>query len=295
MSWYQYESSEERKAGAQRELERRRKRGEEFVPLVVPQGSRKLVSTFWGKAWCQHLEKFQDYEYRLPRGRSYLRQGLVYNLSVDAGLVTAQVSGSSMYEVSVRVAPLQAEAWTDMKAACAGQVGSLLDLLSGNLGTGVMAVICDRDKGIFPTPKEIKMSCTCPDWADMCKHVAAVMYGVGVKFDSDGALFFRLRQVHPADLMAVGAGELLAGGEGAGDGLSGEDLSALFGIELSAQEEAAPQEDAPKRPSREIRTLVSTTPKKKKPSAPKRVKAVEKPKPKVKPKVSKQGGASSEK
>ena len=103
MSWHQYESSEERKAGAQRELERRRKRGEEFVPLVVPQGSRKLVSTFWGKAWCQHLEKFQDYEYRLPRGRSYLRQGLVYNLSVEAGVVTAQVSGSSVYEVSVRL------------------------------------------------------------------------------------------------------------------------------------------------------------------------------------------------
>jgi uncharacterized Zn finger protein len=199
-----------------------------------------------------------------------------------------------MYEVSVRVAPLQAEAWTDMKAACAGQVGSLLDLLSGNVGAGVMAVICDRDKGIFPTPKEIKMSCTCPDWADMCKHVAAVMYGVGVKFDSDGALFFRLRQVDPADLMAAGAEELRSSGDGAGDGLSGEDLSALFGIEISA-EEAAPQENAPKRPSREIRTLVTSKSKKKKPSAAKKVKAAAKPKPKVKPKVSKQGGASSEK
>jgi uncharacterized Zn finger protein len=293
MSWYQDESSEERKASVQRDLERRRKRGEEFVPLVVPQGSRKLVSTFWGKAWCQHLEKFQDYEYRLPRGRSYLRQGLVYNLSVDAGLITAQVSGSSMYEVSVRVAPLQAEAWTDMKAACAGQVGSLLDLLSGNLGTGVMAVICDRDKGIFPTPREIKMSCTCPDWADMCKHVAAVMYGVGVKFDSDGALFFRLRQVDPADLMAVGAGELLAGGEGTGDGLSGEDLSALFGIDLSAAEEEAPQEEPPKRPREEIPTLVTPTPKKKKPPAPKAAKAAAEPR--TKPKATKTGGTSSKK
>jgi len=289
MSWHQYESSEERKAGAQRELERRRKRGEEFVPLVVPQGSRKLVSTFWGKAWCQHLEKFQDYEYRLPRGRSYLRQGLVYNLSVEAGVVTAQVSGSSVYEVNVRVAPLQAEAWTDMKSACAGQVGSLLDLLSGNLGTGVMAVICDRDKGIFPTPKEIKMSCTCPDWADMCKHVAAVMYGVGVKFDSDGALFFRLRQVDPADLMAAGAEELLSGGEGAGDGLSGEDLSALFGIDLSAEDEVAPHEEPPKRPSKEIRMRVAPTPKKKQQPATKAVK----PAVKRKPKVTKAGGASS--
>jgi len=152
-----------------------------------------------------------------------------------------------------------------------------------------MAVICDRDKGIFPTPKEIKMSCTCPDWADMCKHVAAVMYGVGVKFDSDGALFFRLRQVDPADLMAAGAEELLSGGEGAGDGLSGEDLSALFGIELSVAEEVAPHEEPPKRSSKEIRTLVTPTPKKKQQPATKAVK----PAVKRKPKVTKAGGASS--
>ncbi len=291
MSWYQYESSNERKARGQQDLARRCKQGEELVSLVVPQGSRKLVSTFWGKAWCQHLEKYKDYEYRLPRGRSYLRQGLVYNLSVEAGLVTAQVLGSSMYEVSVQIAPLPAEAWAGMQAACAGQVGSLLDLLSGNLGAGVMEVICDRDKGIFPAPKEIKMSCTCPDWADMCKHVAAVMYGVGVKFDTDGALFFRLRQVDPADLLAAGAQELLSSSEGAGDGLSGEDLSALFGIELAGEEAAAvPQEQAPSRPIKEIQTLVS--PKKKKKPA---IKAKPKAAVKSKPKVPKKGGTSSQK
>lgn len=291
MSWYQYESSNERKARGQQDLARRCKQGEELVSLVVPQGSRKLVSTFWGKAWCQHLEKYKDYEYRLPRGRSYLRQGLVYNLSVEAGLVTAQVLGSSMYEVSVQIAPLPAEAWAGMQAACAGQVGSLLDLLSGNLGAGVMEVICDRDKGIFPAPKEIKMSCTCPDWADMCKHVAAVMYGVGVKFDTDGALFFRLRQVDPADLLAAGAQELLSSSEGAGDGLSGEDLSALFGIELAGEEAAVvPQEQAPSRPIKEIQTLVS--PKKKKKPA---TKAKPKAAVKSKPKVPKKGGTSSQK
>ncbi|NBV85946.1 MAG: hypothetical protein EBS01_06730 [Verrucomicrobia bacterium] len=236
MAWYQNEDAEDRSARKQLELARRRKHGAALVPLVVPQGSRKLVSTFWGKAWCQHLEKYSDYEYRLPRGRSYLRQGQVYDLSVEPGLLRALVLGSSMYEVEVRVAPLAAGDWSRLQAACAGQVGSLLDLLSGNLGAGVMTVICDRDGGIFPAPKEIKMSCSCPDWADMCKHIAAVMYGVGVMFDSDASLFFRLRQVDPADLLAAGAQELLPSVTGADAALLDEDLSGLFGIDLAPEE-----------------------------------------------------------
>ncbi len=236
MSWYQREEAEDHSARKQLELARRRKHGAALVPMVAPQGSRKLVSTFWGKAWCQHLEKYSDYEYRLPRGRSYLRQGQVYDLSVEPGMLRALVLGSSMYEVEVRIAPLNAEDWGRMQSACAGQVGSLLDLLSGNLGAGVMSVICERDGGIFPAPKEIKMSCSCPDWADMCKHVAAVMYGVGVLFDRDAALFFRLRQVDPADLLAAGAQELLSSTTGADEGLSGEDLSGLFGIDLTPED-----------------------------------------------------------
>jgi len=290
MSWYQYEDDGARKRQLMAQIEKRRKFGEAFEVVAAPQGSQKLVTTFWGKAWCKHLEAYSDYAYRLPRGRSYLRQGHVYNLAIGPGRVDANVSGSSLYEVRITIQPLAESDWKRIQAECAGRVGSLLDLLGGHLGQGVMEVICDRDNGIFPAPKEIRMSCSCPDWADMCKHVAAVMYGVGVKFDSDGALFFRLRQVDPADLMAAGAEELISGGDGAGDRLSGEDLSALFGIELSV-EESAPQENAPQRPSKEIRALVTSTPKKKQQSAIKPVKAAVK----RKPKVTKAGGASSKK
>jgi uncharacterized Zn finger protein len=237
MAWYEYESAEERKERGQKELTKLQKKGETLVALQAPQGSRKLVTTFWGKAWCQHLEKYSDYEYRLPRGRSYLRQGNVYNLNIEPGAVSANVLGSSMYEVNVKIAPLDPEAWQRIKSECAGKVGSLLDLLSGNLGAGVMTVICERDTGIFPTPKEIKLSCNCPDWADMCKHVAAVLYGVGVKFDMDAALFFRLRGVDPSELLAVGAQELLSSAE-ANQELAGENLSALFGIDLTGTTEA---------------------------------------------------------
>ena len=232
MSWYQYEDDGARKRQLMAQIEKRRKFGEAFEVVAAPQGSQKLVTTFWGKAWCKHLEAYSDYAYRLPRGRSYLRQGHVYNLAIGPGRVDANVSGSSLYEVRITIQPLAESDWKRIQAECAGRVGSLLDLLGGHLGQGVMEVICDRDNGIFPAPKEIRMSCSCPDWADMCKHVAAVMYGVGVKFDADPSLFFKLRGVDPLDLLAAGAQEVFAGASEDSPELAGEDLGAMFGIDL---------------------------------------------------------------
>lgn len=260
MSWYQYEDDGARRREVMLQIEKRRKSGEPFEALAAPSGSKKLVSTFWGKAWCRHLEAYSDYAYRLPRGRSYLRQGHVYNLAIEPGRVEATVSGSSLYEVQITIQPLSGSDWKRIQTECAGRVGSLLDLLGGHLGQGVMEVICDRDKGIFPAPKEIRMSCSCPDWADMCKHVAAVMYGVGVKFEADPSLFFKLRGVDPLDLLAAGAQEVLSGAPEDSTELAGEDLGAMFGIDLGQGITALSGDSEPPEPANETVPAAEASP-----------------------------------
>lgn len=234
MSWYSYEDAHETKTSVQREIEKRIRRGEEFRQLTIPTKGVKIATTFWGQAWCNQLETYHDYENRLPRGRSYLRQGNVYNLEIEPGLVSAIVAGSSLYEVAVRITPLLKPDWERLKEDCAGQVGSLLDLLGGRLGDGVLRAITDPHRGLFPQSKEIRFSCTCPDHAEMCKHVAAALYGVGAKLDQAPDLFFVLRSVDPSELLSNTAKDALGALESVDEALAGEDLSALFGIELAA-------------------------------------------------------------
>jgi uncharacterized Zn finger protein len=237
MSWYYFPDAKEAKARIKQEIAKRQKKGEPFKVLEAPSGNTKLVKTFWGKAWNGNLESYRDYEYRLPRGRSYLRQGNVYNLRIQHGKVTSVVAGSELYDVSVTIAPLTKGHWSAIKERCEGQVASMLDLLGGKLGDGVLTIITDPERGLFPKPKEIKFSCSCPDHADMCKHVAATLYGVGVKLDTQPDLFFILRSVDPTELISTNAITAPATGDAA---LEGEDLSALFGIELDAPAEELP-------------------------------------------------------
>ncbi|MDB6073639.1 MAG: zinc finger, domain protein, partial [Verrucomicrobiaceae bacterium] len=174
-----------------------------------------------------------DYESRLPRGRSYLRQGKVYNLEIGAGEVTAEVVGSAIYDVIIKIKPLTAPHWQEIKGKCAGQVSTLLDLLSGKLGDGVLKVITDRETGLFPAPSEIRINCNCPDSAGLCKHAAAVLYGVGLKFDADPGLFFKLRAVNPEELLSLAADvvgkEPVAGSAAV---ISDDDIAGLFGIDM---------------------------------------------------------------
>jgi len=235
MAWHESEEDAESRERLDKELARRRAQGEVLESLVVPAGRKKLFRTFWAEKWCRHLESYSHYEHRLPRGRSYLRNGRVYNLAIVPGRVRAEVAGSRLYEVVVNFQPLPEEDWARLREACAGQVGSLVELLSGRLGDGAMQVLCDRDTGIFPSPSEIKMSCTCPDWADTCKHLAAVLYGIGVKFESDPGLFFSLRCVDPKEWFLAGAQDVLSGVAPKEDALSGVDLGALFGIDLTPE------------------------------------------------------------
>jgi uncharacterized Zn finger protein len=285
MAWFQYESTFEKKERMERELRKRAARGEVLIPLELSANKRKIAATFWGRSWCQHIESYRDYENRLPRARSYLRQGSVFNLEVEQGKIRAQVAGSTLYDVEITIKPMEKMAWAGIKQACAGQVGSLLDLLGGQLGSGVMAVISDKERGLFPSPREIRFNCSCPDYASLCKHSGAVLYGVAVKFDADPALFFRLRGVDPSELLAAGADEAFS--PAAEAALDGEDLSALFGIDFGQEVEVVPPELPPAVSASQIPSLKKATLKKLARRKPAAKKAVAKKPVKKKPVVKK--------
>jgi len=229
--WWSYEDVKEQKKRLEREIAKRVKRGERFEVLSAPEGQKKLCTTFWGQAWCRNLESYQQYESRLPRGRSYLRQGKVYNLEITPGKLSAVVAGSELYDTSVSIKPLSDQQWQEIVQSSAGQVSSMLDLLSGKLGDGLMKVLTDPQDGLFPKPKEIRFDCSCPDYADMCKHVSAILYGVGVLLDSQPELLFTLRGVDQAELLSAASSRTMDDLD-TGNELGDMDLSALFGIDL---------------------------------------------------------------
>ena len=206
-----------------------------------------IARSFWGKAWCDNLESYSDYANRLPRGRSYVRNGSVIDLQITPGTIRASVSGSSLYTVALTVTPVTASHWQAICADCAGGIDSLVELLQGRLSQAVMQRICRPHQGLFPAPSEIHLSCTCPDWADMCKHVAAVLYGVGARLDLEPQLLFRLRSVDEKELIA-NAGKTIASPKqtpAAAKLLAGEDLADLFGLDMGAE----PPAPKPPKPS----------------------------------------------
>jgi len=228
--WYpRYVSVAERRRKAAKEIEKMKKKGRLLQPVAVE--GRTIAHSFWGKAWCSHLESYSDYENRLPRGRTYVRNGSVFDLQVTPGKIRALVSGSSLYKVDITVSPLAASRWKSIHSACAGKVDSLVELLQGKLSGAVMEIISDPAKGLFPGLKEIQLNCSCPDWAEMCKHVAAVLYGVGARLDARPEELFLLRQVDHLELITVTDSISLVA-RGADAAMEGEDLSALFGIEM---------------------------------------------------------------
>ncbi len=231
--WAPYVSAAERRRKAMRELEKRRKQGHPVSPVSIE--GRTIATTFWGKSWCQNLERYSDYSNRLPRGRAYVRNGSVLDLRIEPGLIKALVSGSALYEVTLKIASVGPKRWKSICEDCAGGIESLIELLQGRFSKGVMERICRQPEGLFPSPSEIKFSCSCPDGARMCKHVAAVMYGVGARFDRQPELLFRLREVDEKDLMAK-AGKALPLAKqapAAGRVLGGEDLADMFGLDMA--------------------------------------------------------------
>lgn len=234
--WKPYVPVSQRRATAAKIATQQVKRGIVMSPVVI--AGRVIATSFWGKSWCTHLESYSDYENRLPRGRAYARNGSVIDLQIARGVVTALVSGSSLYKTTVTVKPLNPERWKALVEMHATQVSSVVDLLQGKLPRSLLEALADKASGLFPTPKELTFACSCPDWASMCKHVAAVLYGVGSRLDSKPELFFHLRGVEVSDLAAKGA-DLNVRSSGADD-LASSNLGAIFGIELAGEPGSPP-------------------------------------------------------
>lgn len=273
--WPEYIPVAERRAEAEKEIEKLIKKGVKAQPVCIE--GKNIAKSFWGKGWCQHIESFSDYENRLPRGRSYVRHGGVCHLEIDKGKITARVKGSSLYKITITIKPLAASKWQAIKQKCAGHIGSLIDLLQGKLDQSVMELVTDQKNGLFPLPGEMSLDCSCPDWADMCKHVAATLYGVGARLDQSPQLLFVLRGVKYEDLVDVKAAISDAvQGKRAGRRIVDQGIADIFGIDVVGAEALVAAETSASAPSftAEMQKLKKTPLKKsslpKKKSAPKK-------------------------
>jgi uncharacterized Zn finger protein len=231
--WKPYVPVAERRKRAEAAASKAKKTGAILSPIAGSRGA--IAKTFWGKAWCDNLERYSDYANRLPRGRTYVRNGSVIDLVIGAGEVRAQVMGSSLYRVEVRVASVGAKHWKAVGADCAGSIDSMVELLQGTFSKAVMQRLCRPGDGLFPAPKDIEFTCSCPDWAAMCKHVAAVLYGVGARLDQRPDLLFDLRRVDGKDLLAQAGAGLTRPGKTLTKArmLKESALGEVFGIEMA--------------------------------------------------------------
>ena len=295
MSWYSYGGwppyvpVAERRRQAAKKVAKLKKAGRKISPIEIV--GRKITATFWGDAWCKNLESYSDYANRLPRGRTYVRNGSVIDLRIEAGRVRALVSGSDIYTVDIRIKRLAKTRWAGIKGQCAGKIDSLVELLQGSISKGVMKNVTRKGGGLFPAPREISLSCSCPDWAIMCKHVAATLYGVGARLDHEPELLFTLRGADPAEMVAAAVAQPPPGGKSRrGRRLESDELSSVFGIDIDTDGASGEDQSAPaRRGRRAVRTKKKTA---------KRVTAVKKPtarKSSVKKKTKKQKGTATKK
>jgi uncharacterized Zn finger protein len=243
--WKPYVSVAERRQKAEREMQKLKKKGHPVSPVMLE--GRTIARTFWGKAWCDNLERYSDFSNRLPRGRTYVRNGSVVDLQIAPGDVTAMVSGSDIYKVAVKVSSVPKARWTSICTDCAGAIDSLVELLQGRFSKGVMERICQQKTGLFPAPAEIEFSCSCPDWASMCKHVAAVLYGIGARLDEQPELLFKLRKVDGKDLIVKAGKGLPLSKKGPAEEkvLAADGLSQLFGLDMGTSTEESPPDASP--------------------------------------------------
>jgi uncharacterized Zn finger protein len=255
--WPRYVPVAERRAKASKQLEKLREKGRPIDPVII-QG-RAIAKTFWGKAWCENLESYRDFESRLARGRTYVRNGSVLDLQIAPLAITAMVSGSSLYAVEIKIAAAPEAQWEAICRDCAGGIDSLVELLQGRFSKAVMERLCRQGEGLFPEPSRIKFSCDCLDYADMCKHVAAVLYGVGARLDHKPELLFQLRAVDESDLLlnldrSVTLSTTMVADERI---LQADDVSALFGLDIAHDD--PPPAEKPERPRKLAKTVAAPT------------------------------------
>lgn len=232
-----YVCKAEKQVKAAKKLEQLKKKRD--VKPVILKGST-IARTWWGKAWNRNLERYADYSNRIGRGRSYVRHGAVLDLLINPGEIRALVQGSRSrpYEIVITINKLNKNVWHAVTAECGGKLDSLQELLAGKFPASLGDSFMQEEGGLFPGPKEISFECSCPDWADMCKHVAASLYGVGARLDEDPSLFFTLRGVEMAELIAKSVTKkaerlLETASQKSSRIMENVDLSGMFGIELA--------------------------------------------------------------
>lgn len=280
MSYYsfpKYVSVAEKRAKAEKKLKQLRKKNPDLQPVIIE--GRSIATTWWGKEWNKNLERYADYSNRIGRGRSYVRHSAVLDLKISKGRVTALVQGSSStpYSVSISIRPISRKNWAEIQSACKDKMDSLQKLISGKFPKALSEIFTQKGTGLFPTPEEISFDCSCPDWAVMCKHVAAVLYGVGARLDEDPQLFFVLRNVNSKDLVSAAVTEskndlLKKAARKTSRVLSdGDGLSDMFGIDLGGGLDELPKpkikrtgkvsEKSPGRKKQPVKKTVKVKPK----------------------------------
>ena len=232
-----YVSVAEKRAKAEKKLKQLRKKNPDIKPVVID--GRAIAKTWWGKSWNKNLELYADFSNRIGRGRSYVRHGAVLDLQIKPGKITSFVQGSTSkpYSVSVDIKTMDKQTWRDIKKKCIGKLDSLQKLIAGKFPRALSEMFTAKGSGLFPAPKEITFSCSCPDSAYMCKHVAATLYGIGARLDEDPGLFFSLRKINVNDLVSQAvkesAADLLKKAETkTARVMDASDMSDVFGIDL---------------------------------------------------------------
>ena len=237
-----YVTVSEKRDKAAKKLAQLRKKDPNIQPVII-EGSM-LAKTWWGKSWNKNLESYADYSNRIGRGRSYVRNGAVLDLKIQPGIVKALVQGSASrpYNVTIEIEPIKKNNWIKIKEACQGRLDSLPELMEGNFPKALSDIFMARGEGLFPSSDEINLFCDCPDWADMCKHVAATLYGIGARLDENPMLFFTLRNADVHELISQAVDDqtqnLLKIAENKSARVLDEvDLEDMFGIELDGTSE----------------------------------------------------------
>jgi uncharacterized Zn finger protein len=230
-----YKPVAEKKADAQKKLAKLKKKNPDVSPIVIE--GKKIAVTWWGAAWNKNLESYADYANRIGRGRSYVKNGMVLDLQIEPGVINAVVSGSrkTPYDVRIMIDKLSEKKWKAIVNQCSRRIAGISDLVEGKFPEDLAQIFLKQESGLFPSPREIHLDCSCPDWADMCKHVAAALYGVGARLDHDPMLFFTLRSIDFSELLKKSVDEkidsmLKNAGKKSNRTIDDADITDLFGL-----------------------------------------------------------------
>jgi uncharacterized Zn finger protein len=246
-----YVSVAEKRERALKTIEKLKKKNPDIEPIIIE--GRAISKTWWGKSWTKNLESYSDYANRIGRGRSYVRNNAVIDLKIKPGLVTSLVQGSQNkpYSINIIIKPIINSVWAKIVKECEGKMDSLEELLKGKFPKAMSEFFTSKEGGLFPSPNEITLTCSCPDYATMCKHVAASLYAVGAKLDNDPSLFFHLRNINVEDLIseiAINKSKTLVekSKKKSSRVIENTDISGLFGIEMEEKKETKILSKSPK-------------------------------------------------